>query len=117
MATFTKKVLSGSVAGKAILVAATATPGTLVHTGPTRDGFTHEVWLYASNADTVDRKLTIEWGDANTPLELTVPAESGMALLLPGLLLGAADTPLTVRAFCATASVVSLYGYIGEATE
>ena len=32
MATFTKTLLSGSTNGKAILVAATATPGTTIHT-------------------------------------------------------------------------------------
>jgi hypothetical protein len=33
MATFTKQVLSGSTDGKAVKVAATATAGTLLHTG------------------------------------------------------------------------------------
>ena len=35
MATFTKKKLSGSTDGKPIAVAATATPGTLIHTAVT----------------------------------------------------------------------------------
>lgn len=126
MATSAKKSLSGSSQGKAIKVAATSSPGTLVHTGPTTrtsnaigtvSDFSHEVWLYASNSDTTARKLTLEWGDSNGVLELTVPAEGGLALLIPGLVIDSAATALTVKAFCATADVISLYGYIVETTD
>lgn len=117
MATYTKKTLSGSSQGQAIKVAATSSPGTLIHEGPTRRSYRHEVWLYASNSDTTARKLTIEWGGANNVLELTVPAEGGLALLIPGLIIDRNDPALTIRAFCATADVISLYGYIGEMTD
>jgi hypothetical protein len=49
-----------------------------------------EVWLYAVNSDSTDRKLTIEWGDVDSPddlIEFTVPAESGLYLIAPGLVL------------------------------
>jgi hypothetical protein len=43
MATFSKTILSGSTDGKQIKVAATATAGTLIHTGSTTPATLHEV--------------------------------------------------------------------------
>ena len=117
MATFTKNHLSGSTDGKMIKVAQTATAGTLLHAGPTNTAHFHEVWLYAVNSDTTNRKLTIEWGGVASPddlIEFTVPAESGLYLLVPGLVLQGNATALNVRAFCATANVVSIAGYVNE---
>jgi hypothetical protein len=37
------------------------------------------------NSDTTDRKLTIEWGGVDSPddlIEFTVPAESGLYLIV-----------------------------------
>lgn len=115
MATYSKTILSGSTDGKAVLVAATATPGTLIHTGSTTVATLHEVWLYAVNTSATDVKLTIEWGDATAPngnIEYTVKAENGLYLIVPGLLLKGNATALTVRAFAGTASVISLHGYV-----
>jgi hypothetical protein len=117
MATFTKNHLSGSTDGRMIKVAATATAGTTIHTGPTNTAHFHEVWLYAVNSDTTDRKLTIEWGGVSSPddlIEFTVKAENGLYLIVPGLVLQGNATALIVRAFCATANVVSIAGYVNE---
>jgi hypothetical protein len=111
MATFSKIVLSGSTDGRMIKVAATATAGTTIHTGSDTATTFDEVWLYAVNSDTTDRKLTIEWGDVDSPddlIEFTVPAESGLYLIAPGLVLKGNATPLVVGAFCATADVVNI---------
>ena len=64
MATFSKVELSGSTDGRMILVAQTATPGTLIHTANAVTGADNydEVWLWAVNSDATNRKLTIEWG-------------------------------------------------------
>ena len=115
MATFSKTILSGSTDGKQIKVAATATAGTLIHTGPTNTAHLHEVWLYAVNTDTTDRKLTIEWGAAASPddlIEYTVKAENGLYLIVPGLLIKGNASALTVRAFAATANVICISGYV-----
>jgi hypothetical protein len=80
MATFSKITLSGSTDGKLIKVAQTATAGTTLHTGSATATTFDEVWLYAVNSDSTDRKLTIEWGGVSSPddlIEFTVPAESG----------------------------------------
>lgn len=118
MATFTKEKLSGSTDGRAIKVAATATPGTLIHTGSSTAAVYDEIWLYAMNTDTTARKLTIEWGGVTAPddlLELTIQPEAGLVLIAPGLLIkGNASTALIVRAFCATANVVTIHGYVNR---
>ncbi len=115
MATFAKTTLSNSTDGKAILVAQTATAGTLIHTGPTNTSYFHEVWLYAVNTSASSVKLTIEWGEATAPngnIELTVTAESGLTLVIPGLLLKGNATALTVKAFAATGNVIAIHGFV-----
>ena len=119
MATFSKIALSGSTDGRLIKVAQTATAGTTIHTGSSTASTFDEVWLYAVNSDTTDRKLTIEWGGTSSPddlIELTVTAESGLVLVVPGLVLQGNATALVVRAFAATANVISIAGYVNEIT-
>lgn len=115
MTTFSKSILSESVNGKAIKVAVTSTPGTLIHTGPSNVNTLHEVWLYATNTDTLGRKLTIQWGGTTSPddlIELSIPPESGLVLVTPGFLLKGNATPLVVRAFSAWANVLTIHGYV-----
>jgi hypothetical protein len=117
MTTFTKNILSGSTDGRAVKVAATATPGTTIHTGPSSASEFDEIWLYAMNTDTSARKLTVEWGGTASPddlIEITLLAESGLVLIAPGLLLKGNATPLLVRAFAASANVVTMHGYVNR---
>lgn len=106
----TKIKLSGSTDGKGIKVVATATAGTTIHAAHATD--LDEIWIWAVNSDTVDRKLTIEWGEATAPdgnIEMTIPAESGLLLVVPGLLL---TNSLVVKAFAAAANVILIHGYV-----
>lgn len=117
MAVFSKNILSGSTDGRGILVAATATPGTLIHTGPTVVTSFDEIWMYAQNTSASAVKLTVEWGGVTAPndhIEFSVPAESGLYLITPGLLIKGNATALVVRAFAATASVLSIHGYVNK---
>jgi hypothetical protein len=119
MATFTKNILSGSTDGKAIKVAATATAGTTIHTGSATATTIDEIWLYAVNSSASDVKLTLEWGEATAPdgnIELSVAAESGLVLLVSGLLIKGNATPLVVKAFAATANVILIHGYVNQIT-
>ncbi|HCA51598.1 MAG TPA: hypothetical protein DEP24_00780 [Mycobacterium sp.] len=112
MATFSKLKLSGSTDGKQIKVAATATAGTTIHTSHATA--LDEVWLFAVNSDTTARKLTIEWGEATAPdgnIEVTIPAESGYLMVVPGLCL---TNSLVVKAFAATANVILINGYVNR---
>lgn len=112
MATYTKTLLSGSTNGRQIKVAATATPGTTIHTAHATAY--DEVWLWAANSDTTARKLTIEFGGTTAPddlIEITIPAEAGLVLVVPGLVL---TNSLVVKAFCASANVVLVGGYVNR---
>ena len=103
MATFSKIPLSGSTDGRGPSVATT----------------TDEIWLYAVNYDSTDRKLTIEWGGATAGgdiIEYTVKAENGLYLIVPGLIIKGNATPLVVAAFAATTSAINIFGYVNRIT-
>ena len=116
MATYSKSILSGSTNGRAVLVNTTVSNTCVVHTGSTNTSVQHEVWLYAQNTDTTDRKLTIEFGGVTSPndlIEQTVTAEGGLILVVPGLVLtGNSSTAPRITAFAATANVVTLHGFV-----
>jgi len=114
MATITKQKLSGGTNGRNVLVAATATPGTLVHTATAVALELDEVWLWADNSSATDVKLTIEFGGTTAPndhVEYTVPAEDGLYMIIPGLLL---DGGVIARAFAGTGSVLVVNGYVNR---
>ena len=113
MATFSKLPLSGSTNGKAVLVAATATPGTLIHTAVSGVSSFDEVWLYCQNTSASSVALDIEYGGTATAdlIEITIPGESGLVLVIPGLFLNNAQV---VRAFAATTNVLSIHGYVNR---
>ena len=114
MATFSKQLLSESTSGKGVLVVATATAGTTIHTAHATA--LDEVWLYAVNAHSADIALSLEWGEAAEPndnIDFTVPFESGLYLVVPGLLLSGS---LVLKAFAATASEIVLHGYVNRIT-
>lgn len=118
MATFSKQLLSGSTGGRGILVAATATAGTLIHATGISSSIIDEIHLWAHNDDSVDRTLTIEWGGVTDPNDLivvTVPAQSGLLLLVDGLVLtGDGAAARNVRAFASAANVVSVHGFVNR---
>ena len=115
MATYTKQLLSGSTNGKAIKVAATATPGTTIHTAVSGTSSIDEVWLYAHNTSSSVVKLTIEWGEATAPdgnIEINIGAEgTGMILIAPGIPL---QNGLVIKAFAGTTNVINIFGYVNR---
>lgn len=115
MATFSKIPLSASANGKGILIAATATLGTTIHTAGAGTANFDEVWLYASNNSTSSVKLTVEYGSASAQdnIEITIPGESGLVLVVPGLFL---NNALVVTAFAATTNVITMHGYVNRVT-
>lgn len=117
MATYEKKILSGSTDGRPILVAATASAGTTIHTGSSTSTTIHEVWLYASNPSNAQRTLTIQWGGTTSPNDhfvLFLPPQSGLIVIAPGLILKGNATPLVIRAFADSANQVNISGYVNE---
>jgi regulator of extracellular matrix RemA (YlzA/DUF370 family) len=114
MATYTKQLLSASTNGRPIKVTPTSSAGETIHTAHASD--MDEIWLYAVNTDTVARKLTIEFGGTTAPddlIEITVQPESGPVLVIPGLILTGG---VIVKAFCATADVVLIVGWVNRIT-
>ena len=112
MTSFTKQFLSASTNGKLIKVGASATPGTLIHTA--HASAMDEIWLWAVNSDTTDRKLTIEFGGTTAPndlIEMTISAESGLIAVAPGIIL---TNSLVVNAFAATVDVVMIGGFVNR---
>ena len=118
MATYAKIVLSGSTDGRGILIDDDATAGKTVHTGSGTATTYDEVWIYAANYDSSDRKLTIEWGSAAAGdiIEQTITTEAGLVLVIPGLIIKGNATPLVVAAFAATTSSIQLFGYVNQIT-
>ena len=116
MATFSKRLLSGSTDGKAIKVVQTATAGTTIHTAVSGTSNIDEIWIYAVNSSASSVKLTIEWGEATAPdgnIELTVLPEAGLVTVIAGLLL---QNSLVVKAFAGTANVILLHGFVNRIT-
>ena len=118
MATYTKRALSGSSYGRNILVNTTSHSTLTVHATGT-GGHTDEIWLYATNISTSDIKLTTEFGTGgatNHHSELTIGAEAGWVLVIPGFILDSGGGSCSVFAFADTANQVSLQGYVNRIT-
>jgi hypothetical protein len=118
MATFSKQLLSGSTQGRGIKVAATSSPGTTIHTTGISSSVIDEVWLYAYNGHTADVLVTIQFGNTTSPdddIKVTIPAQSGLVLVVPGFTLtGTGSAGNVVRAFAATTNVITINGYVNR---
>lgn len=113
MSTIIKAPLSGSTNGDPIAVAATATPGTTVHTSRavTAAGSMDEVWLWLTNQTSNDAVATVELttttGSKN--IKVTVPANDSV-LAIPGVPVRNAGV---VGVFGA-ASTFAAFGYVNQ---
>lgn len=122
MATFSKLALqpAGTTGdGLGILVAATATAGTTIHTASTTATTIDELWLYAYNNHSANIDLTIEFGGVTAPKDIittNIIFKAGLVLVCPGLILQGNATAKVVRAYAATASQISLFGYVNRIT-
>lgn len=120
MATFTKVLPSGSSQGKAIKIAATTSgsAGTTIHATGTSSSIIDEVWLYAYNSSSSPVALTIQWGGVtavDNEIKLSIPATSGLTLVVPGLILtGTGSAANTIAAYAATTNVITISGYVNR---
>ena len=116
MATYSKQYLSGGAAnGTGIELAVDSGTYTTVHTSSGTAGDIDEIWLYASNTDTSDIKVTLKFGGTDDPddlIEVTVGAEAGLVLLVPGLILKGGS--LVLLGAAATAAKVTVFGYVNR---
>lgn len=116
MATYSRVLLSGSTSGRAIPVAATATPGTLLHTAIAGAAAWDEVYLWASNVTGTAATLTVEWGGVTDPGDhsvkaVSIPANSPPIPIMVGQVLNGG---LVVRAFSGTGSAINIVGYVNR---
>ena len=122
MATFTKLTFQpASVTGTGLGIPITATTsgslGTVIHTASSAPATIDEVWIYAQNYDTTDRKLTIQWGGVTAgthEIEYTVKAENGLYLIAAGLVMQGNATATVISAYAATAAAIVVYGYVNR---
>lgn len=119
MATVVKRKLSGSTDGKPIKVAQTATLGTTIHTAVsgTTAGTFDEIWLWATNNNTEDTTLTIEFGGASVPdqnIIVILASKSGLIPIIPGLIL---QNGAVVSAFASSANVICISGFVNNITD
>lgn len=118
MATYSKVALSGSTQGKAIKVAQTASTGTTIHATGTSSSVIDEIWIYAYNSDSSARLLTVQYGGTtavDNDIKVTVPPQSGLTLVVPGLTLtGTGTAANTVYAYAATSNVITISGYVNR---
>jgi len=123
MATYSKIAFQATTmttgTGRMVKVAATATAGTTIHTCANVATTVDEIWLYAQNNHTSDVVLTVEFGGVSSPDDLiisTITTKSGLTLVCAGLVLQGNTSPVVVRAFAATANVISIGGYVNRIT-
>jgi len=118
MATYTKTLLSASSQGQPITVVQTASTGTTIHATGTSSTTIDEIWLYANNTSTSPVLLTVQFGGTGSVQNakpITLAPQSGDVLIVAGLpLTGDGTNATTTRAFAATASVVTISGYINR---
>ena len=117
MATYSKQYLSGGAAdGTGIKLAVDSGAYTTIHTSSVgQAGHIDEIWLYGSNTDTSDIKVTLQFGGTTDPddiMEVTVGAEAGLVLLVPGLVLK--GNSLLLKGAAATADKVTVFGYVNR---
>lgn len=111
--------LSGSTNGRPIPVAATATPGTTIHTAVAGATSVDEVYLFASNVTTAAATLTVEWGGVSDPGDHLVkalvigPNSYAVPIALGQRLQGA----VVVKAFSPTASAINITGWVNRVAQ
>jgi len=116
MSTYSRQLLSGSTNGREIPVAATATPGTLLHTAIAGTASFDEIYLWASNVTGSAATLTLEWGGVTDPgdhmvKQYSIPANSAPIPIATGQVL---QNGLVCRAFSGTASAINIGWYVNR---
>lgn len=110
---YTREPLSASTHGRGIKVVATSSTGTTIHTSQASTSLSDVITLYAYNSDSVARQLTIEWGGTTAPddnIVVDVPAKgSGLFPVVIDLI---CRNSQVVTAFCETANVVVIFGFV-----
>lgn len=129
--TFTVPVLStatGAISSQTGSATASPLAPTLIHnaTASISGGFGYdEVWIYASNSSANATTLTLLYGASQTASALysfstqiiTIPAQSGLVLITPGLILSSNASQSAysaIYAYASTPNVIAISGYVNR---
>lgn len=116
MASYSRQLLSGSTNGLPIPVAATASPGTTIHTSLSGTAGFDEVYIWVSNVTSAAATLTLQWGGTTDPTNdmvynYSIPANSPPIPIATGQVL---QNALLVRAWSSVASALNITGYVNR---
>lgn len=107
-------ILSGSTNGRPISIAATSSPGTLIHQSINQAGINigHQLHLHAINSDSSDHILTLQLGGvtATDDLSIVIKANSQVQEILNGNNLF--QNGVVIRGYADSANKILVYGYI-----
>lgn len=104
----TTDILSGSTNGRPILVSASASPGTTLHTGTSTAGEVDKLYMWASNKSASPVTLKIQWGGTASSDEdwIFIPPEDKTIICDGALIKGG----LIVRAYATSANQIEITG-------
>ncbi len=116
MASYSRVLLSGSTNGKPVIVVATATAGTTIHTAIAGTTSFDEVYMWVSNVTAAAATLTIEWGGVTDPgnhivKAFSIPANSPPIPVVTGQVM---NNGLVIGAFSGTASALNITGFVNR---
>jgi len=108
---YTPVLLSESVSGLPIIVTATSSPGTLIHTPSTTSPDLEFVTLYAHNMSAYTVILTLQFGGTSYELPFSVGSRSFRLLCDRYPIRGASNV---IRVYADTSGVIAVTGRITE---
>lgn len=113
MPSFSRQLFSGSTNGKPINIAATASPGTLIHTAHATDK--DVVYLELCDYGAVDTICTVEIGTTGSyqTFRVKVLKDSGPVVAIEKITLTGSQE---VRVFCSAANEVVAFGHVDRIT-
>jgi len=115
--TATALIISESVYGKGVKIAATASSGTLLHTAvASTTTQCDEVVLHFYNSHTASVVVTVQWGGTTSPdndIKYTVLAQDTVKCVIPGFRI---QNALEIRAYASVTNVLIAYGQVNRIT-
>ena len=119
MATYTKIPFNSSTRGKGIQLSTSGGSTEIHRTTSTTPYATDEIWLWLDNYGASDLMATVYFGDPGyeDSIEQNIRSESGLVLVVSGLILVHASTVEVIQAFGPNASTTLIaYGYVNRIT-
>lgn len=108
-------ILSASTNGQPLVIDATSSPGTLLHTVSTATAAIEDVFVDVWNTATADALLTMELGATGETRQVstTVPTRTGPWRMVSGDRFSGA-TGITIRAFATATGIFRIAGGVNQ---